>query len=126
MTLTRDQLRAARVLLHMRQEVLAEATGVGLATIRRFEGGRDIGRLHLTALRNAVVEAGAVLMDGGGAGAGMTGVLLRPEAELPEATLERIAADRVPQRRRAFLGETQSEAANDGGAVVEDGPGQAG
>lgn len=101
MSLTRDQLRAARALLHLQQDVLADMARVGVATIRRFEGGRDIGHLHLEALRNAVVGAGAILIDEGTAtsvGGGMTGVLLRPADQLPEDTRARIAAGRVYTR----------------------------
>lgn len=99
MKLTRDQLRAARVLLHLRQDQLAEIATVGVATIRRFEGGKGIGPLHLDALRRAVEEAGAVLIHGDGDVDGTPrglGVALRARGELPEATLTRIEADRRP------------------------------
>ena len=104
MSLTRDQLRAARALLHLQQDVLADMARVGVATIRRFEGGRDISHLHIEALERAVVEAGAVLIDGMAGkvvGCGMTGVLLRPEGELPVGTRARIKAGRTYTRTTA-------------------------
>lgn len=99
MSLTRDQLRAARVLLHLQQTQLADIARIGVATIRRFEGGRDIGQLYLDALRRALVAAGAVLIDGDAGGdvpSGAVGVVLKPEGKLPKATRARIAADKAP------------------------------
>lgn len=126
MSLTRDQLRAARALLHLQQDVLADMARVGVATIRRFEGGRDIGHLHVDALRRAVVEAGAVLVDGGTEMAlgGMTGVLLRPEGQLPEETRARIAAGRTYTRNAAGHGTDGStgEASANGAGRDDVGP----
>ena len=98
--LTRDQLRAARVLLHLRQDQLAEIAMVGVATIRRFEGGQEIGPLHLDALRRAIEDAGAILISGGVSG-GLpregrregVGVVLRIEADLPEETRKRLLGE---------------------------------
>ena len=92
MTLTRDQLRAARILLHLRQDELAALAKVGVATIRRFEGGQDVGELYLDAMRRAVEQAGAILIndlpiDGAKADVGVA--ILRAE-ELPEETRSRL------------------------------------
>ena len=101
MNLKRDQLRAARMLLHLSQDQLARLATVGVATLRRFEGGQDIGPLHLDALRRAVEDAGAILLAGdpGSAGGGRgVGVALRIESELPEATRARIAGGAAIER----------------------------
>ncbi len=93
MKLTSDQLRAARVLLHLRQDQLAKIATVGVATVRRFEGGKGIGRLHLDALRKAVEEAGAILLDAddgpNGTSRGL-GVRLLALDDLPGPTRSRI------------------------------------
>ncbi len=102
MTITSDQLRAARVLLHIQQKQLAALSRVSLSSIRRFEGGSGIGHLHVDALRRALVEAGVLFVDGTGAAegvpAGAVGVVLRPTDELPETTRARISADRASAR----------------------------
>ena len=95
MSLTRDQLRAARVLLHLQQIQLAEIARVGVSTLRRFECGGEIGPLYLDALSRAIVDAGAVLIggsDGDAVSPGVVGVALLPESELPPTTRARIAA----------------------------------
>ena len=106
MTITSDQLRAARVLLHIQQRQLATLSRVSLSSIRRFEGGSGIGHLHVDALRRALVDAGVVFVDGTGAAegvpAGAVGVVLRPADDLPEPTRARIAADRASARADAI------------------------
>jgi transcriptional regulator with XRE-family HTH domain len=39
MTITAEQLRAARALLKMEQRALADAAGVPVQTLKRYEGG---------------------------------------------------------------------------------------
>lgn len=67
------QLRAARALLGWNQEVLAESSGVGIATIRRIEG--QSGRIRATsesvwALQSALEQAGVVFLAEGEGGLG--------------------------------------------------------
>lgn len=61
--MTREQLRAARALLNLRQDQLATIAGLGIATVRRFEGGADIGLTSLATLRRAIEGAGAILLE---------------------------------------------------------------
>lgn len=94
-SMTRHQLRAARALLVLGQEVLAAKAGVGVATIRRFENGVDVAASTVDALRDALETEGAVLVPSGTVVAGREvggGVLMRREAELPDHTRERLAA----------------------------------
>ena len=96
MSMTRDQLRAARILLHLRQEQLAAAANMGVATLRRYEGGRTIHKLRVKALREAIERAGAVLLTGdAGQSVPATGigVALLPTERLPEETRKRIAEE---------------------------------
>lgn len=99
MSMTREQLRAARILLHLDQEQLASDANMGIATLRRYEGGHKIGPLRLKALREAIERAGAVLISGASdvaGGATGVGVALLPTDRLPEVTRKRLAdeADR--------------------------------
>ena len=95
MSMTRDQLRAARILLHLRQEQLALAANLSVATLRRFEGGRLINKLRVKALREAVERAGVVLLTGDANESGQTGigVALLPADRLPAETRRRIAEE---------------------------------
>lgn len=81
MSLSREQLRAARALLGLRADDLAASAGVGIATVRRFEAGTDISPLHLDALKRAIELAGVILIPEGaqvdGDVVGM-GVALKP------------------------------------------------
>jgi transcriptional regulator with XRE-family HTH domain len=59
--ITSEQLRAARQLIRMTAEVLAKDSGVGVATIRRFElmSGVPSGNARtLEALQKALEKAG--------------------------------------------------------------------
>jgi len=67
------QIRAARGLLDWRQEDLAEASGVGSATIRRIERSKQISGHDWTLVRlqDAFEKAGILFIDddeGGGYG----------------------------------------------------------
>lgn len=112
MTVTRDQLRAARMLLHLRQDELAALSKVGVATIRRFEGGKGIGHLHLDALRRAVEEAGATF-SAPDANRG-AGVALKVADHLPRATLQRLQADGI-----VLHAAKEEHPGRDGGAAGE-------
>lgn len=94
-SMSRHQLRAARALLLLRQEVLAELAHVGVASIRRFENGIDITSDVVEALRVALEAEGVILLAPGttvdGFGIGL-GVALQPEAKLPVSTRTRLAA----------------------------------
>jgi predicted transcriptional regulator len=64
---TSEQMRAARSMLRLEQERLAEASGVSLSTIRRLEGADGEMRAHATTLRQlqrALEAAGVVFTDG--------------------------------------------------------------
>lgn len=64
---TSEQLRAARSMLRMEQERLAEASGVGVSTIRRLEGLDGELRAQATTLRRlerALEAAGVVFTNG--------------------------------------------------------------
>jgi transcriptional regulator with XRE-family HTH domain len=63
---TGAQLRAARGLLRMEQEKLAEISGISAATIRKLENseGRLEGRLStIRALQHALEQAGIEFQD---------------------------------------------------------------
>ena len=71
---TGAQLRAARALLRMEQEKLAEAAGISAATIRKLENseGQLDGRLStIRALQHALEEAGVEFIPGNGSGPGV-------------------------------------------------------
>ena len=113
MSITRDQLRAARVLLHIQQKQLSTLSKVSVSTIRRFEAGLGIGPVFTDALRRSLVEAGAIFVDGdGNAPAGAVGVLLMADEDLPEETLVRIAADK-PRVAGASTAEAEPAAQDD-------------
>ena len=57
-----NQLKAARALLAWSQYDLSEAAGVGVATVRRVEGGTEIGNLHFDAILRALESAGVVFI----------------------------------------------------------------
>lgn len=69
------QIRAARALLGINQQVLAERSGVGIATIKRIEaaGGVLIGNAQtLLKLQKALEAAGIAFIDpSGGKGPGV-------------------------------------------------------
>lgn len=100
--MNRDQLRAARILLHLDQRELAALARVNVVTVRRLEGGEEVGRTEHDRIRDAVQEAGAILIeaDGGLGGARIQrGVALRPLEDCSEATRERLARGDFGRRR---------------------------
>ena len=63
--LTPAQCRAARGLIDWSQRQLAEAAGVGVATIRLFEAGKgEQRRSTLTVIKNAFEAAGVEFTNG--------------------------------------------------------------
>ncbi|MDX7952429.1 helix-turn-helix transcriptional regulator [Lichenihabitans sp. Uapishka_5] len=92
MTMSRNQLRAARILLCLSQEELAALSNVGVATIRRYETGASITTANVEMLRAAAETAGAVFLEGqevSGTRIG-DGVALKGVDELPVDTSERL------------------------------------
>ena len=81
--------------------------GIGVATVRRFENGRDIDRANLDALRAVLEAEGAILVDAGNVVKGRkvdVGVLLPPRSELPASTRARLAAlDKTPEEASTDL-----------------------
>jgi transcriptional regulator with XRE-family HTH domain len=69
------QIRAARALLGWRQEDLAQASGIGLATIARLEQGEGLVRSTVTTvvkIQRALEAAGVMFIaEDGTAGAGV-------------------------------------------------------
>lgn len=64
MTITPDQLRAARALVGWSREALAERSGVSPATVRAFEIlGSDPKQSTLNKLRTAFSQVGVDLLD---------------------------------------------------------------
>lgn len=67
MTLTAEQIRAARAMLRMEQTQLAERSGVSVETIKRLEGGRGPLKAQYETLKNirtACEFAGIEFIDG--------------------------------------------------------------
>ena len=83
--ITSDQCRAARALLRMTQKTLAEAAGVGVLVIKRFERGSDPRASTVNAIERVLVDAGVILIDDGAVSAGGgAGVRLTVRAEALE------------------------------------------
>lgn len=104
--MTRHQLRAARALLVLQQEMLARKAGVGITTLRLFENGNAVGPKIVARLQAAVVAEGAVLVAEGAAVDGAAsgeGVVLLPREELPRETRERIEAFEMTSEDAATL-----------------------
>jgi transcriptional regulator with XRE-family HTH domain len=74
------QLRAARALLGWRQEDLAKASGVGLATVARIEQGKGVVQGNFSTivkLQQALERAGISFIDDPTGGIGVR--LFRPD-----------------------------------------------
>jgi transcriptional regulator with XRE-family HTH domain len=77
--LTPAQSRAARGLIEWSQEQLAQASHLGLSTIRDFEKGRRIPtHNNLSAVKQALEAAGVQFIPENGGGAGVR--LAKPKA----------------------------------------------
>ena len=74
MGISSAQLRAARALLRWSAQELANASKVGVATIRRvevMEGEIPVTSANEAALRKALEAAGVVFIDENGGGSGV-------------------------------------------------------
>jgi len=72
MTITAEQVRAARALLNLKQRDLADLSEVSVRTIAHFEAGeRRPVPATLQALKRALEVAGVVFIDGNGEGPGV-------------------------------------------------------
>jgi hypothetical protein len=72
--ITGAQMRAARALLRLRAEDLAQASKVGIATIRRAEaidGTTSMTEPNADAIRRALEMAGVIFVEEDGEGRGV-------------------------------------------------------
>jgi transcriptional regulator with XRE-family HTH domain len=77
--LTPAQCRAARGLIDWNQQQLADAAGVGVATIRLFEAGKgEQRRATLSVIRQALEAAGVEFTNGE-----QPGVRVKPRRQKP-------------------------------------------
>ena len=79
--LTRSQCRAARALLDWKAAQLADAAGLSLMTVKRFELGQTIAEPSLQRIAQALREAGVTLLATGDLTPGGEGVRLTPKPE---------------------------------------------
>lgn len=78
MVLSVSQCRAARALLNWTMADLAQAAGVGVMTVNRFEGGKTVSEVSIETLAAALTDAGIALISAGDSSAdGGEGVRLR-------------------------------------------------
>lgn len=66
-----EQCRAARALLDWSTTQLAQAAGVGVNTVNRFERGGDARLSSVEKLRTALERAGIVFIPENGGGPGV-------------------------------------------------------
>lgn len=69
-----NQCQAARALLGWRCEDVADAAGIGVATVWRFEAGENVRPSSIDAIRTALEAAGIEFLaeNGGGPGVRLT------------------------------------------------------
>ena len=69
-----NQCQAARALLGWRCEDVADAAGIGVATVWRFEAGENMRPSSIDAIRTALEAAGIefIAENGGGPGVRLT------------------------------------------------------
>lgn len=60
-----EQCRAARALLNWSAAELADAAGLGSATVRRFESGQAVQAGSVESMRRALEAAGLVFVETG-------------------------------------------------------------
>ncbi len=83
MTITADQLRAARALLRMEQRALAEAADVPVQTLKRYEGatGPLTGNYqNISSIIRVLEASGVTFLADGETTTGGPGVRLSPSA----------------------------------------------
>ena len=78
MVVTPGQVRAARGFVNWSARDLADAGGIGLSTVQRFEGGGTVTAANLSAIRTALERAGVEFTNGGQPGVRMKGRPPRP------------------------------------------------
>ena len=66
------QCRVAREALGWTQKVLAQKSGLGFTTVKRFELGQPVDTAYPLKLRKTLADAGVVLYDGGAVVEGRT------------------------------------------------------
>ena len=72
MTLSAPQCRAARALLSLSQDALAEAAGCGLSTVVDLElARREVSPAKQAAIRAALEDAGVAFIEPNGGGEGV-------------------------------------------------------
>ncbi|TPN38678.1 helix-turn-helix transcriptional regulator [Mesorhizobium sp. B2-3-3] len=78
MDMTPDQCRAGRALIKWTQQQLADAAGIGIATLTLFESGAtDPRSATIQVLQRALGDAGVVFLGDGEMVHGGAGVRLR-------------------------------------------------
>lgn len=60
-----EQCRSARALLNWSAAELAEAAGLGSATVRRFESGQTVQSGSVDTMQRALEAAGVVFIESG-------------------------------------------------------------
>ena len=65
MDLTVAQCRAARALLGWTAAEVATAAGIGIMTVKRFEGGQTVNAVSIGKIRLALVDAGITFIAAG-------------------------------------------------------------
>ncbi len=79
MPLSVEQCRAARALLGWSTNALADASKLGLATVRRFETGHQVQAASVTSMQVAFQDAGVTFIAAGeSSSGGGEGVRLAP------------------------------------------------
>ena len=69
--MTPNQCQAARALLGWRCEDVADAAGIGVATVWRFEAGDNVRPSSIEAIRTALESAGSAFIAKNGGGPGV-------------------------------------------------------
>ena len=97
--MTPAQCRAARALLDWSQQSLADASGVGNATIRNIEAGRsEPTRSTVAAMRATLEAAGVIFVEENGEGPGVRLRRQKPrptDGSMPEYEDDPDEADRI-------------------------------